>query len=797
MRKTLFIGLGGLGQRVVARIKKQAEEIKESTAELGFIVIDRDAHDLETVATAENIPAVCLYEQQLIRELVRHYHGLGVEDWMPDAPAVLHTAPLSTGMRAVGRLDFIHALHTERLTPLVEQLHMLLDGGEHDLRIVVVTSLAGGTGSGMFIQLAAWLRKTLRMRWNKNPEIYGLFAGPEVFTRTGALSLTACERFRANGYAALRELELFTKVAQGESVPGFEDRMLDGQQLGAWEQSPVYDWISVYEDLGEEQVTFEQHLDRMATGTLLLHTSKLLPMAVGIDALRARGVRLVAVGAAVAQFPKWELLEHCSLRGLPDLIRQNAGPVTEAESQTLQEQAARIAASVREAVRRELDVFTPPLADFEKSAKELKTAEVEEFIHTVLRDLVRRMEKAEEELSHYGEELFRRLHGQWLPEGNIITSTLLYDGGEPLPPAKLKKRLELLKAKLEAELNALKELPRWNITQPGTIPLPAGVRVEGDNAGSPYPLWVWEQLQANAKLLLLLSNKKEKYIRWFGAYCEGGLTQMLMWTENRVLRTVFSRLLKEADGLLQAMTVLDQDMHRLFVRTWEKHEAQETNPDTVRICGDLEEKTRVYEDITPKWDMARISSCYLSGLVRVLGEWQWQSRKGIEACAAETFREILRCVSDEMRRAGAAQFGMDITEACCYGQASTYPWLDRLCQRLKAEALTRAEAMKGSVRCHLGEQPSAFGVVSDSHYGSELRNIVENQLRDYLVEEADQKGTVLWCLHQVWGMKLSDCSMDAWREAYEWMCRRAKNPGEAHFEPHMDKRWATELFGME
>jgi hypothetical protein len=48
-----------------------------------------------------------------------------------------------------------------------------------------------------------------------------------------------------------------------------------------------------------------------------------------------------------------------------------------------------------------------------------------------------------------------------------------------------------------------------------------------------------------------------------------------------------------------------------------------------------------------------------------------------------------------------------------------------------------------------------------------------------------------------WGISLKETPMEKWAEAYRWLCERARNSGEAHFEPHMDTRWAEQIFGLQ
>ena len=107
MRKTMFIGLGGFGTRVVAKLKKYAAQLQENEDKIYAVAVDSDDYDLDRIAVANNIPQVSLGAGRLVRELLQQYRGLGVDEWFPASQMLLHSETYSTGVRAVGRLNFL------------------------------------------------------------------------------------------------------------------------------------------------------------------------------------------------------------------------------------------------------------------------------------------------------------------------------------------------------------------------------------------------------------------------------------------------------------------------------------------------------------------------------------------------------------------------------------------------------------------------------------------------------------------------------------------------------------------
>lgn len=273
MTKTLYIGLGGLGTRVVSKIKSQ--QCAASGNGSWYVVLDRDNYDLFNRAQKDKVPFVSMG----LNEPLHYYIDLfktsqNIEEWFPTSPAFLHSVVENIGMiRAAGRLAFLYAIESGRLDTIENMLNEMING-DNNLQVVIITSLAGGTGSGTFIQLALWIRNHLAMSDRCNYNISGLLVGPEVFIDSfrGIMdNRNECEVLRGNTYAALKELEVITKIKKGTAALSLSnDLHLDGllnNFVCQTESESVFDKIYIYDSLKSSKdinESFDKHIDNIA-----------------------------------------------------------------------------------------------------------------------------------------------------------------------------------------------------------------------------------------------------------------------------------------------------------------------------------------------------------------------------------------------------------------------------------------------------------------------------------------------------------------------------------------------------
>ena len=129
--------------------------------------------------------------------------------WVPDPGLLNHEGVGAGGMRCFGRLALWSMprsvgkdMHMAQLEERIRQAHARL-GHAQDVHVYVVSSLAGGTGSGTFIDVAYLARFCINPNQDGQTRIYGLFLLPPSYHKN--------DRMLANGYACLRDLNNHTR----------------------------------------------------------------------------------------------------------------------------------------------------------------------------------------------------------------------------------------------------------------------------------------------------------------------------------------------------------------------------------------------------------------------------------------------------------------------------------------------------------------------------------------------------------------------------------------------------------
>jgi len=210
---TLIVGLGGAGSKIVTRVYNKAAE--EQLKTIGFAVFDTDINEMRDIQ--KNTPMIKTI-QTSTKLSVGEYLNIDQhsrDTWFP-VNAILNSKTLTEGagqVRAISRLAFETSIRAGKLEPLHEAIQDLYkldeDAPEQALRIIIVSSLAGGTGSGLLLPVALYIRNYLATRFRQNASITrGFFILPEVFDEV-IPGQAERNNLRSNAYAALRELDAF------------------------------------------------------------------------------------------------------------------------------------------------------------------------------------------------------------------------------------------------------------------------------------------------------------------------------------------------------------------------------------------------------------------------------------------------------------------------------------------------------------------------------------------------------------------------------------------------------------
>ena len=232
---TLIIGLGGTGKDVLLRLRRMIVERYGSLSRLPFL---RFMHlDTDKNQTAAEQYGLASGDDPLYREIrfspteridltisggtakysehLTHYPN--IKRWFPSSGNLAKLGDLHDGagqVRIASRLGFFDASNHQKITGRLEQCRRELSdaailqkasrfGFKFDtanLRVVTVASIAGGTGGGTFIDMGFLVR-----RYFPEAERMGILLLPAFF-----VGYPGGERVRANGYAALMELNHYT-----------------------------------------------------------------------------------------------------------------------------------------------------------------------------------------------------------------------------------------------------------------------------------------------------------------------------------------------------------------------------------------------------------------------------------------------------------------------------------------------------------------------------------------------------------------------------------------------------------
>ena len=337
MAKSLLIGLGGTGSRVVNKVAKLLQEngIKINEDGVYCAVLDTDANDNGRIGKSKTgVPVIPTSRPGTVQSYFDRYWGIG--EWCPSSDVFMRETIVdgASEVRVKSRLAFLDCMESGELEKqLGGVVNQILQGNQDPkIRVMIVCSVAGGTGSGKFLQAALWLRKRLPAG---SAVIRGIFLLPDIFVQTTqtAHSAASQERIYANSYAAIRELNAITKVMKGfpvdlpEPIKIAEGGLFDSENCE--KGLPVYDLaffvdshnqnrvrlgsIAAYEEMAAN-LAYMQIFAPMKDEMYSLEDNLFLSIRADKEPLYG------ACGTAKAEYPVRNVKEYCVLRAVQDSI---------------------------------------------------------------------------------------------------------------------------------------------------------------------------------------------------------------------------------------------------------------------------------------------------------------------------------------------------------------------------------------------------------------------------------------------------------------------------------------------
>jgi hypothetical protein len=223
VRPTLIAAIGGTGTAAAKAARARVEHFIGSQhyfiASRAFDTAPQDNQEPHLIENAEYVYLGGFNAQSVIADIVAERAFRHWAEWLPPRLNFQQVAYGAGGIRPIGRLCYFY--HRDKVKQAVRDALTTITDSDLALRyqqqtgtrvnleagidIHLVGSVCGGTGSGIFLDLAFDLRRWAEEHTNREVTVTGHLVLPEAFRRKPVV-MTALE---ANAYIALQELDRF------------------------------------------------------------------------------------------------------------------------------------------------------------------------------------------------------------------------------------------------------------------------------------------------------------------------------------------------------------------------------------------------------------------------------------------------------------------------------------------------------------------------------------------------------------------------------------------------------------
>jgi uncharacterized membrane-anchored protein YhcB (DUF1043 family) len=332
---TILIGLGGIGSQIANTVYGRVP--LENRGRVAIHAFDTDANSISQLEHLRNC-ATQTSTNHSIGEYLRSNEELS--KWFP-TNAHLKRKTMTDGagqVRAASRLAFRSAMSEGKLNAMWDGIERIFpvdsDTKTYNVRVIIISSLVGGTGSGIFLQIALYLREMLERKLGSDSVlIRGAFLLPDILVRSNTLNQTEWEAAQGNGYASLKELNAITLSASGhnkqnvtielEYRPNQKD--LEGRTAHAITDKHLpYDFCFLYDyenTKGQHLNNVSEYMDQVARSVFLQLFSPISAKSFSQEDNQIRNLvesfgqaRYCGAGVSSLSYPYEDIVEYCALR---------------------------------------------------------------------------------------------------------------------------------------------------------------------------------------------------------------------------------------------------------------------------------------------------------------------------------------------------------------------------------------------------------------------------------------------------------------------------------------------------
>ncbi len=208
---TLVIGIGGVGCKIAAEISERISP--EDRKYVGIVGLDTNVNDLAKLQKNHGMQIIQTSDDRRVDEYLENHPEYC--DWFPVNDFLKkHNMTQGAGqIRTLSRLACLAAEEAGRFAPIASEITRIrrVDSNPHNksLAVVVVGSITGGTGAGLFLHIPYYIRRLLKTQVGlQNTVIRGMFIGPDIMEGCQPSQDTK-DAVCVNGYTCLKELNNF------------------------------------------------------------------------------------------------------------------------------------------------------------------------------------------------------------------------------------------------------------------------------------------------------------------------------------------------------------------------------------------------------------------------------------------------------------------------------------------------------------------------------------------------------------------------------------------------------------
>ncbi|MCL2048196.1 MAG: tubulin-like doman-containing protein [Defluviitaleaceae bacterium] len=228
----LVVGLGGTGTDALLRLKYQinrrfklpdnpmTKHKKQKPDNIEYLSFETNEHDRKKYkGISLDSQEIVLLSNAGIGAILNNRSTLPdyIKKWLSPELTITDGTKGASGNRQAGRLLLFEKINTA-VDAIENKIRTLRNDQGNKLLVFLLSGLSGGTGGGMFLDIAYIIRGLMERQFGNNGidkvEIAGYLFTPDIHLSGNNMHTHTEEYIQRNGYAALKELDYFMNIEE-------------------------------------------------------------------------------------------------------------------------------------------------------------------------------------------------------------------------------------------------------------------------------------------------------------------------------------------------------------------------------------------------------------------------------------------------------------------------------------------------------------------------------------------------------------------------------------------------------